>query len=97
MILTQEDVEKIASLARLELTATEKSLYQLQLSAVLEYAARLDELDLLQVPPTTSAIIQSNVMREDVVEQSLSLDDVLFNAPAKALDQFRIQPVLDEE
>jgi aspartyl-tRNA(Asn)/glutamyl-tRNA(Gln) amidotransferase subunit C len=97
MVLTEEDVEKIASLARLELTRAEKTLYQQQLSAVLAYAARLNELDIEHVAPTTSAVVQNNVMREDKVEPSLSLDDVLFNAPAQSLDQFQIQSVLDEE
>ena len=46
MSLSAKDVEKIALLARLELTEDEKALYQEQLSAILDYAHRLNELDI---------------------------------------------------
>ena len=95
MSLTLADVEKIAILARLELTAEEKSQYREQLSAVLDYVAMLDDLDLTGIVPSAHAIAQTNVMREDKVEPSLTLDEVLFNAPAQAQNQFHIQSVLD--
>jgi aspartyl-tRNA(Asn)/glutamyl-tRNA(Gln) amidotransferase subunit C len=94
--LTLQDVEKIATLARLELTAEEKVLYQGQLSAVLDYAARLNELDIANVPPTSSAVALVNVWRDDVVQPSLPLEDVLYNAPQQAQNQFAIQSVLEE-
>jgi aspartyl-tRNA(Asn)/glutamyl-tRNA(Gln) amidotransferase subunit C len=94
--LSRADVDKIARLARLELTETEKQRYQEQLSAVLEYAARLNQLDLEGVAPTASAVSLRNVMREDEVRPSLALEDVLFNAARQTGDQFLIQPVLDE-
>jgi len=96
MSLSIRDVEKIALLARLELTDAEKNLYQEQLSAILEYAQRLNQLDTTGVAPTASAVDLRNVLREDVVEPGLSLEDVLFNAVDEILDQFRIQAVLDE-
>lgn len=95
MTLTVEDVEKIALLARLELTEAEKAQYQTQLSAVLDYAARLNELDLTGVPPTASAVVLVNVMREDVVEPSLPTADALFNAAQTLDSQFLIQAVLE--
>lgn len=97
MPLSTEDVEKIALLARLKLTPEEKALYQEQLSAVLDYAERLNQLDIEDVPPTASAVSLQNVMREDVVEPSLDSSDVLFNAPKHALNQFQIKAVLDNE
>ena len=96
MSLSSRDVEKIALLARLELTDDEKSLYQEQLSAILDYANRLNKLDIADVPPTASAVDLENVMREDVIEPGLSLEDALFNTIEEALDQFKIQAVLDE-
>ncbi len=96
MSLSSRDVEKIALLARLELTDDEKSLYQEQLSAILDYANRLNQLDIADVPPTASAVDLENVMREDVIEPGLSLEDALFNTIEEALDQFKIQAVLDE-
>lgn len=95
MSLSREDVEKIAGLARLELSEAEKSLYQEQLSAILAYAERLNELDLQDVPPTASAIPLTNVMRKDEIRPSMPLEDILFNAPSTDQDQFRIQPVFD--
>ena len=95
MSLSRKDVEKIADLARLELSEAEKRLYQEQLSAILAYAERLNELDLQDVPPTASAVPLTNVMREDEVRPSLVLEDTLFNAPEADQDQFKIQPVFD--
>lgn len=97
MTLTLQDVEKIAALARLELSQEEKSTYQEQLSAILEYADRLNRLDIEDVPPTTSAVALENIIREDEVSPSLSLVDVLFNAPKYFQNQFHIQNVLDED
>lgn len=96
MSLTLEEVEKIAHLARLELTEQQKRQYQEQLSAILDHADMLDELNLNDVPPTAHAVAQHNVMRPDVIEPSLPIDEVLFNAPQQEQDQFLIQPVLDD-
>lgn len=97
MSLTKQDVEKIAALARLELTPEEKDLYQDQLSSILDYAARFNQLNLDDVQPTASAVALQNVFRDDEVTASLSIDEVLFNAPKQAQNQFQIQAVLDDE
>jgi aspartyl-tRNA(Asn)/glutamyl-tRNA(Gln) amidotransferase subunit C len=97
MTLTITDVEKIAHLARLALTAEQKAQYAQQLTAVLDYAARLDELDLEDVPPTPHAVAQQNIMREDEVEPSLPTGALFYNAPRHQDNQFLIQPVLDNE
>jgi len=97
MTLTTTDVEKIAHLARLALTGEQKAQFAKQLTAVLDYAARLDELDLADVPPTAHAVARQNVMRDDEVEPSLPLDALLYNAPRQQDDQFFIQTVLDDE
>ena len=96
MTLTSSDVEKIALLARLELTEAEKALYREQLSAILDYADRLNQLDLEGVAGTSSAVELRSVMRNDVVEPGLSIEDALFNAVDQAFNQFKIQAVLDE-
>jgi aspartyl-tRNA(Asn)/glutamyl-tRNA(Gln) amidotransferase subunit C len=96
MTLTRVEVAKIAHLARLALTDEEQREYQRQLSAVLDYAAMLDQLDLSDIPPTAHAIAQENVMREDTVEPGLAIEDALFNSAQNAHDQFLIQSVLDE-
>ncbi len=94
MSLTRDEVARIAHLARLALTEEELAHYGEQLSAVLDYAARLNELDLSGVPDASGGLL--NVMREDVVTPSLSNEDALFNAAATAEGQFLIQAVLEE-
>lgn len=96
MSLTLQDVEKIAHLARLELTQDEKVQYLEQLTAILAYAEMLNELDLEGIEPTAHAVAQQNVMRDDVAAPSLPIEDVLFNAPQQAQNQFLIQSVLEE-
>lgn len=97
MSLTQQDVEKIAHLARLELTEAEKVQYQSQLSAILDYAERLNTLDLEGIAPTAHAVTQQNVFREDVAEPSMPMDEVLLNAPNYAANQFVVQAILDDD
>lgn len=96
MSLTREEVQRIAHLARLALTEDEITQYQEQLSAVLDYAEMLDELNLQNVEPTAHAVAQQNVFREDGVQPSLSLEEVLGNTLYQAQDQFLIQPVLGD-
>lgn len=96
MSLTKEEAQKVAHLARLALTAEETEEYQRQLSAVLDYAAMLDKLDLTGISPTAHAVARQNVMREDIIEPGLALEDVLFNSAQHSRDQFLIQSVLEE-
>lgn len=95
-MLTREEVQKVAHLARLELTEAEIDLYQLQLSQVLDYVARLEELDVGGVPPTAHAVALTSVMRADEVRPSLPPEVALSNAAGTAEQQFLIQRVLDD-
>ncbi len=95
MSLTIEEVEHIAALARLELTEEEMSRYREQLSAILEYAARLQTLDTSHIPPTSTVLVQRSVLRKDEAAQSLSTDEVLSNAPRAEQKQFRVPPVME--
>jgi aspartyl-tRNA(Asn)/glutamyl-tRNA(Gln) amidotransferase subunit C len=95
MELSLAEVEHIANLARLELTAEEKESYREQLSAILEYAARLQALDTSGIPPTSSVLPERSVLREDEPRPGLPLEDVLGNAPQVTDRQFRVPPVLE--
>jgi aspartyl-tRNA(Asn)/glutamyl-tRNA(Gln) amidotransferase subunit C len=95
MSLTLEEVEHIAELAKLDLTEEEKTKYQQQLSAVLEYIARLQALDTTDIPPTSSALLWSSALRLDDPRPGLGLDELMSNAPDATEDQFRVPPVLD--
>jgi len=96
MSLTLEDVAKVASLARLELSEAELQQYQQQLSAILDAVEDLADLDISQVEPTAHAVSQANVWRDDVIMPCLSIDEALFNAPQQRDDQFLIQAVFEE-
>jgi len=95
MTLTLEEVEHIAELARLKLTPEEKERYREQLSAILDYAARLQALDTAGIPPTASVLPSRSVMRPDEARPGLSLPDLLANAPDTEAEQFRVPPVLE--
>lgn len=95
MTLTLAEVEHIAHLARLELTAEEKERYRQQLSAILEYARRLQELDTEGIPPTASVLPPRSVLRADETAPCLSPEDLLRNAPRTEDGQFRVPPVME--
>ncbi len=95
MKLSLAQVEHIAELARLSLTDKEKALYQEQLSAILEYAERLQALDTTTIPPTDTVLPLRSVMRADEPRPSLSQEDVLANAPEAEAGCFKVQAVLD--
>ena len=79
--LTRSDVERIASLARLELSDSEKDLFVRQLTDVLEYAEQIQAIDTAGVPPTAQVIAQQPADREDVPQPCLTNAEALANAP----------------
>ena len=95
MKLSLAQVEHIAELARLSLSDEEKARYQEQLSAILDYAERLQAVDTSAIPPTATVLPLRNVMRADQVLPSMSREDVLANAPQVEAESFRVQAVLD--
>lgn len=98
MSLTRAQVEHIAELAKLKLSDAEIEKMTQQLSAILDYAARLNELDTDAIPPTASVVPLQNVMREDRIVPSLPREDVLANAPDKDArsEFFRVRAILKE-
>jgi aspartyl-tRNA(Asn)/glutamyl-tRNA(Gln) amidotransferase subunit C len=97
MALTIEEVRKIATLARLRLTADEEKRYAGQLSAILEYAQRLQEVDTSHIPPTATVLPLKAPLREDKSRPSTPRDHILSNAPATEEGMFKVPPVLDIE
>lgn len=95
LLLTREQVEHVADLAKLGLSEGEIELYRKQLSAILEYAAILQRLDTEAIPPTATVLPLCNVMRADEPAPSLSQEDALANAPAVADGHFRVRSILD--
>ncbi len=95
MTLTQQEVEHIAKLARLELSEEQKELYREQLSAILDYVAKLRELDTRDVPPTAGGGLPQMLLRTDEAHPSLATDALLSNAPKAEEEQFKIPPVFE--
>ena len=95
MELSRAEVEHIAALARLGLTDSEKELYAVQLSDILDHFQSLQKLDTEAVEPTTTAIPLQNVMKEDQVSPSSPPEDILYNAPDAIDGFFRVRAVLE--
>lgn len=93
--LSLEEVEHIAELARLGLSSVEKEMFRDQLSAILNYAEMLNDLDTTGVPPAAGAMSLSNVMRSDEVAPGLSTEDAIGNAPDVEANQVRVRAILE--
>ncbi|MFZ5595420.1 MAG: Asp-tRNA(Asn)/Glu-tRNA(Gln) amidotransferase subunit GatC [Bacillota bacterium] len=93
-MITIKEVEHVALLSRLELDEAEKKLYAEQLSAILEYAGMLDELDTEKVPPTAHVLPLKNVFREDRVGEHLPLEKTLQNAPSREDNFFKVPRIV---
>jgi aspartyl-tRNA(Asn)/glutamyl-tRNA(Gln) amidotransferase subunit C len=95
MPLTPDVVRKIADLARLELNEVEIELYCGQLSAILDYAARLQAIDTTGIPPTSSVLPPVSILREDVPTKFMAREDILKIAPRTEKGHYRVPPILD--
>ena len=91
------DIEHVARLARLDLTDEEKARLRDQLGVILETAAKVSEVATDDVPPTAYAIPRSNVLRPDEVTPSLTVEEVLSNAPEVEDDRFKVPKVVEVE
>ena len=95
MKLDLSTVEKIATLARLQLHPSELEALQTQLTDILTHAEDLGELDTKSVPPTAHVESQGTPLREDVPHEPLSVDDVLRNAPDSKGSAFRVPRIIE--
>lgn len=95
MKLSRAEVEHMAELAKLGLAEEEKEKFREQLSAILEYAEMLQQLDTEAIPPTATVLPLQNVMRPDEVASSFSQEDILANAPDAAEGCFRVRAILE--
>ena len=97
MALTLDEVREIAHLARLNLTAEEEKRFASQLSDVLEYAARLEQVDTSDIAPTASVLPMIAPLRPDKVRPCPPRDQILANAPDSENGLFRVPRVLELE
>jgi aspartyl-tRNA(Asn)/glutamyl-tRNA(Gln) amidotransferase subunit C len=95
MVLSRAEVEHIAELAKLQLTDEEIEQYTEQLSAILDYAQELNQIDTDAISPTASVLPLHNVLAEDIVQGTLGRSLLLKNAPEVEAGQIRVQAILD--
>ncbi len=89
------DIEKVARLARLELSEEEKETFANQLEQILTYMEQLNRLDTTGVEPTSHAIPIHNVFREDEVKPSFPQEEVLGIAPDDEDGHFKVPRIIE--
>ncbi len=97
MSITKSDVVKIAKLANLALTEDEKETFAVQLSSIVSYVEKLNELDTTDVPAMSHSTISgdtSYAMRDDRPHESLGTEIALSNAPDQKDGHFRVPKVI---
>jgi aspartyl-tRNA(Asn)/glutamyl-tRNA(Gln) amidotransferase subunit C len=95
MKITKQEVQHVAKLARLELSEQEQDKLTDQLSNILTYVEKLNELDTQGVQPTAHVLDINNVMRDDTIVESLSQDRALANAPEKAAGHYKVPRIIE--
>jgi len=90
-----EQVRKVARLARLELDEREVEEFAGQLSSILEYVEKMNELDTEGVEPLAHCLPISNVLRADVARESIGTESALANAPQRDGEFFKVPKILD--
>lgn len=96
MEITKQEVEKVAKLARLELTEVEKTAFTKQLSQILTHVETLKQYDTAGVEPTATVLGQVNVFRADEVRPSLPVEKAVANAPGSVEGFFVVPKIIEE-
>ena len=96
MQISKSEVEKVAKLARLEITEAEKEVFSKHLSSILTYIDKLKTLNTEGVEPTATVLEQTNVFREDKARPSLPTEKALANAPESEDGFFVVPKIINE-
>ncbi len=96
MHLTQDEVRHVAELAKLALSDDEVALFGQQISAILDYADQIQQVDTSDVPPTPYVLPLASVMRADMPGDCLPNAAALANAPDSGDGFFRVRAVFEE-
>lgn len=89
------DIEKVARLARLELSEQERKTFGKQLEQILDYMEQLNRLDTTGVEPTSHAIPMVNVFREDEVKPSFPKEKILEISPDQENGHFKVPRIIE--
>ena len=93
--ITSDDVQHVATLARLDFNAEDIEELTHQLARILDYIGKLNELDTTDVPPTSHPLTLRNVVKEDVAKSSYERDAVLDGAPSVEEGYFEVPKVIE--
>jgi len=88
------NVPHITKLANLQLKPEEIAKFEKQLSEVLEYVKKLDEVDVTDIEPTSQVTGLENVLRKDIPGQSLSQEEAIVNAKQTHNGLFKVKGIL---
>jgi aspartyl-tRNA(Asn)/glutamyl-tRNA(Gln) amidotransferase subunit C len=95
MQITKELLDKIAHLARLEYDEKDSAKMMEDMSAIVSWIEKLNEINTEGVEPLTSMSQEINSLREDIPSEPMKVDDALKNAPEKDSNYFRVPKFLD--
>ncbi|NLJ83786.1 MAG: Asp-tRNA(Asn)/Glu-tRNA(Gln) amidotransferase subunit GatC [Halanaerobiaceae bacterium] len=95
-MLEKKDIERLADMASMKISASEADKFAGQLNEILQYVEKIKEVDTEGVMPTLYPVSLENVFREDKVEPSLAREKVLANAPEEKDGQFRVPRIMGE-
>ena len=95
MKITRQEVEHVATLARLKLDDEEISTFTGQMDAILAYVDKLSQLNTDAIIPTAHAVPMENSFRPDEVRPSLGTEIALANAPESAEGFFKVPKVIE--
>jgi len=90
-------VEHLAHLSRLDFDDDSKEKMKFDFEKMLDFVAKLEEVDTANVEPLLYMSSELNVLREDKVEQVLTQEQALKNAPVNDTDYIRIPKVIDSK
>jgi len=94
--IDKAQVKHIAKLARLEMAEEEEGRFSEQLSSIVDYIEKLNELETDSVEPLAHCLPVHNVFREDIAKESLSVEGALSNAPERKDEYFKVPKILDD-
>jgi aspartyl-tRNA(Asn)/glutamyl-tRNA(Gln) amidotransferase subunit C len=93
--ITIDQVRHVARLARLELSPAEEQSLQSDLSAILAYVDKLNQLNTEEVEPTTQVGEPGTPMREDEITNRPAPEEMLANAPARSRNFFKVPKIIE--
>ncbi|MDR4509227.1 MAG: Asp-tRNA(Asn)/Glu-tRNA(Gln) amidotransferase subunit GatC [Candidatus Brocadiaceae bacterium] len=95
MVIKKKDIDYVAKLSMLKLTDNEKELFVKQISEVINYIKKLDNLNVKDIKPMVHALNVFNVFRSDTMSSSISRDEALYNVPDSEGNFFKVPRVIE--